>query len=217
MTAPNATRSARPRDAASLVITRGSGVDASVLLGRREPRDRFLPDMYVFPGGRVDPTDADRPAAKELRAEVAERMARHWSSARSRALAVACVRETHEETGLAIGELTDDGLRPALHHLEYVGRAITPSNNPIRYHARFFHASADAASGELLSNGELLDLAWRGFDAALELPMLDVTNYLLRVVARRVGHPAGDELSECTPESTPFIHYRGLERYIRYE
>ncbi|MCZ6783161.1 MAG: NUDIX domain-containing protein [Proteobacteria bacterium] len=215
MTAPNATRSARPRDAASLVITRGSGVDASVLLGRREPRDRFLPDMYVFPGGRVDPTDADRPAASELRVEVAGRMA--WSGARSRALAVACVRETYEETGLAFGELTDDGLQPALHHLEYVGRAITPNNNPIRYHASFFHASADAASGDLLSNGELLDLAWRRFHAALELPMLDVTNYLLRVVAKRVGHLAGDELPECTPESTPFIHYRRMERYIRYE
>jgi len=206
----------RPRDAASLVITRGRGRDTRVLLGRREPRDRFLPDLYVFPGGRVDAGDATRPAASELRSAVARRMSRHWPASRARALAVASVRETHEETGLVFGTLVDGALHPALDPLEYVARAITPAGNPIRYHARFFHADATEASGRLLSNGELLDLAWRPIGAALELPMLDVTRFVIETVARRVEHPAGAALPGSS-RGIPLIHYRNAERYIRYE
>jgi 8-oxo-dGTP pyrophosphatase MutT (NUDIX family) len=214
---PPPTTNGRPRDAASLVITRGRGASARVLLGRREPRDRFLPDMYVFPGGRVDSDDAVRPAASELRPEVAAQMARQGPPQRIRALAVACVRETWEETGLALGDLSATGVAPALHQLNYVGRAITPNNNPIRYHARFFHASADAVSGELVSNGELLDLEWLPFEQAVSMPMLDVTEYLLRVVAHRIGHPTGAELQPPQTDSAPFIRYRQMQRHIRFE
>jgi 8-oxo-dGTP pyrophosphatase MutT (NUDIX family) len=188
-----------------------------VLLGRREPRDRFLPDLYVFPGGRVDPGDATRPVASELRGEVAQRMSRHGSERRSRALAVACIRETHEETGLVLGEMVDGQLCPALHSLDYVARAITPAGNPIRYHARFFSANAQRVSGNLVSNGELLDLEWRSFEASLELPMLDVTKFILQTVARQLGHPAGAELPARAAGETPLVHYRRTERHIRYE
>ena len=150
---------AKPRDAATLVLARGRGRDAEVLLGRREPRDRFMPDVYVFPGGRVDPSDATQPAASELRPSVAARLARSTASpGRARALAVAAVRETFEETGLVLGHRDGGGIRPALAALDFVARAITPADNPIRYHARFFLADGEALEGELRSNGELLDL-----------------------------------------------------------
>jgi 8-oxo-dGTP pyrophosphatase MutT (NUDIX family) len=214
---PTAPHSARPRDAASLVITRGRGRNSRVLLGRREPRDRFLPDLYVFPGGRVDPGDATRPVASELRGEVAQQMCRHGSAKHARALAFASIRETHEETGLVLGEIVDGRLCPTLHPLDYVARAITPAGNPIRYHARFFTANAEFMSGELVSNGELLDLEWRSFDASLELPMLDVTKFVLQTVARRLGHPAGAELPARAEGETPLIHYRSTALHIRYE
>lgn len=207
----------RPRDAASLVITEGRGRSSRVLLGRREPRDRFLPDLYVFPGGRVDPDDASRPSASELRAEVAQRMVSHGSPRRCRALAVACVRETHEETGLVLGEIIDGQLHPALGQLDYVARAITPAGNPIRYHARFFSATAEFVSGSLLSNGELLDLGWRSFDESLALPMLDVTKFVLQTIALRLDHPSGAELPERARTQTALIHYRRDECLIRYE
>ena len=45
-------RPARPRDAASLVLWSPGPDGPEVLMGRRSSRHRFLPDMFVFPGGR---------------------------------------------------------------------------------------------------------------------------------------------------------------------
>lgn len=197
----------RPRDAATLVLVRGRGHDAEVLMGRREPRDRFMPDVYVFPGGRVDAADATRPVASELRPGVAAALERHAASARARALGVAAVRETFEETGLVLGRAEGRGLRPALAPLELLARAITPSANPIRYHARFFLADAAFASGSLRGNGELLDLAWVPIPRALELRIIDVTEVVLREAAAR--------LAGGTRRGIPLIHYRRGARRIR--
>ncbi len=179
-------------------------------MGRRPARDRFMPDVYVFPGGRVDPTDAAHPAASELRPHVAARLHATTAPARARALAVAAIRETWEETGLLLGEPDPEhGLRPDLARLEYVGRAITPATNPIRYHARFFLTDAGELSGGLRSNGELLDLAWLPIPRALELEIIEVTADVLREVAARLG---GAPLP-----GAPFIHYRGGARFVTRE
>ena len=47
----------RPRDAASLLIYRRQGTEVQVLMGKRRPGARFLPDVYVFPGGALDAAD----------------------------------------------------------------------------------------------------------------------------------------------------------------
>lgn len=198
---------ARPRDAASLVLIRGRGRDARVLLGRRAPRDRFMPDVFVFPGGRVDRGDARAPVKSELRRPVASRLAAHASAARARTLAVAAVRETFEETGLVLGRRAGAGVEPDLRALDYVARAITPARNPIRYHARFFAADAAAVSGALRGNGELLDLAWFPLREACELPIIDVTGFVLHEVAEQLaGRPRRDP---------PLFHYRGLRPLVR--
>jgi 8-oxo-dGTP pyrophosphatase MutT (NUDIX family) len=178
-------------------------------MGRREPRDRFMPDVYVFPGGRVDPTDALVPAKSELRPHVAARLERTTSQARARAraLAVAAIRETFEETGLVLGERDSAGLRPSLGHLDYVARAITPAGNPIRYHARFFLADGETLDGELRSNGELLDLAWVPIGKALELNIIDVTEFVLGEAAAH--------LSGSAEPGVPFVHYHRGTRRIR--
>ena len=174
----------RPRDAASLVVLRGRGSQCEVLLGRREPRDRFMPDIYVFPGGRVDPSDATHPAISELGPAVTERLRTARCRARGRAPAVAAVRETYEETGLAFGSIEGDRVLPALHHLSYIARAITPASSQIRYHARFFLARAENAEGVMRSNGELLDLRFVPLQEVGELEVMDVTQYVLQEAAR---------------------------------
>lgn len=172
----------RPRDAASLVLIRRGADGTEVLMGRRAGRHRFLPDFYVFPGGRVDPTDHRAATLSQLRPDVAERLAHVCSPGRARALAIAAVRETWEETGLALGEVRGNRLLPALDRLDYIVRAITPPDSPIRFHARFFVAAADELVGELGGSGELLDLGWRSIPACLKLPVADITEFVLREV-----------------------------------
>ncbi len=176
----------RPIDAASLVLVRRGSGAPEILMGRRARRHRFLPDFYVFPGGRVDRGDHRVEPHTRLSAGTEAALARVGGSARARALAVAAVRETLEETGLLLGELRAGRLRPSLDTLEYIVRAITPSASPIRFHARFFMADAACARGELRSNGELLDLGWRALDACRALPIADITEFVLERVRERL-------------------------------
>ncbi len=198
----------RPRDAASLVITRGEGAATRVLLGRRPPHDRFMPDVYVFPGGRVDAGDDTRAVEADLVPAVARRLQRQASPQRARALAVAALRETFEETGLVFGRRQGGDLLPDLSQLEYLGRAITPAGNPIRYHARFLRAPVEAARGRLRSNGELLDLAWYTIGDALDLTIIDVTERILEQLDARVRGQSSHDL---------FVHYRGARQLLRQE
>lgn len=198
----------RPRDAATLVVTRGEGESLRVLLGRRPPRDRFMPNVHVFPGGRVDRQDASTTVAGELVPSVALRLEKKAGRARARAIAIAALRETWEETGLLFGERNRGGILPDLSHLDYLGRAITPAGNPIRYHARFLRAPVEQARGRLRSNGELLDLGWYSIDEALALDIIDVTEAILEQLRARVVAGQGDDL---------FVHYRGVRRILTRE
>ena len=51
------------RDAASLIVLRRDTSAPAVLMGLRGAGHRFMPNRLVFPGGAVDPGDADAPAA----------------------------------------------------------------------------------------------------------------------------------------------------------
>jgi len=198
----------KPRDAASLVIVRGQGNAARVLLGRREPRHRFMPDVWVFPGGQVDLRDARAPARSELSPAVSAKLEARWPPARARALAIAAIRETFEETGLAFGEIVDGELLPDLGRIDYLARAITPALSPIRFHARFFLANAADGSGRLGGNGELLDLRWIPIPEAMELPIINVTRFVLEEAARRLaGHPSAGVLSIRFRRERPLLRY----------
>ena len=150
-------------------------------MGRRAARHRFVPHHYVFPGGRLDAADYRAEVVAPLRPEVAKKLCAHCTPVMAQALAVAAVRETLEETGLALGEAG----RYALDRLDYLLRAITPTSSPVRFHARFFSVDARHLSGAVRSNGELLDLDWRPIDECLKLPIVDVTEFLLRKLAAR--------------------------------
>ena len=56
-------RAVRPRDAATLILVRNDGATPQVLMGQRHANHKFMPNKFVFPGGRVDPADSRvRPA-----------------------------------------------------------------------------------------------------------------------------------------------------------
>lgn len=179
-------------------------------MGRRSPGHRFLPDVFVFPGGRVDAGDHRVVPASPLRESTRTALARAGSraAARAHALAVAAVRETWEETGLLLGSVEDGRLRPALDRLEFVARAITPSDSPVRFHARFFLADGAHTAGDLRGDGELLELAWRPIEDCLALPLTDITGFVLRRVERRLAGPPRDH-------DGPLFAFRGGRVLVR--
>jgi 8-oxo-dGTP pyrophosphatase MutT (NUDIX family) len=183
-------RPAKPRNAATLVVYREGANGTEILMGRRAGRHRFMPDYYVFPGGRLDTADYRVKPLTPLRPEVERALSASCRPRQAQALAVAAVRETYEETGLLLGQLRDESLLPSLEGLDYVLRAITPPASPIRFHARFFAAQARFLEGELKSNGELLDLAWRPLGECLRLPIADVTEFLLRNFEKKGEAPS---------------------------
>ncbi|GAB3273203.1 NUDIX hydrolase [Parahaliea aestuarii] len=189
----------RPVDAASLVIVRNR---REVLMGLRSARHAFVPQQYVFPGGRVDAGDARVPTPFSLQESTRQRLEHSVSAARGRAIAMAAVRETWEETGLLLGKPPQQplrtrspswrpfyrqGLAPALHRMDYFARAVTPPNNVRRFDARFFLADARHCAGQLRSNGELEDLHWVTFSQAAKLPMIGITRLVLALVQETCG------------------------------
>ncbi len=219
---PSISRPVRPVDGASVVLVRGRGAKAEVLMGRRRPRAAFLPNIYVFPGGRVDPADYDVPSGIELRPDVAQRLTRRCGASPAPALAMAAIRETHEETGFLLGDpvarhdaprdaprdatspiwraFAQAGAAPAFARLEYVARAITPTLMPRRFNTRFFMVDARHAMGELRQGGELLDLRWVSLDGGWKkLNVVDVTEFVLGAVRDRLALSSGQRAALPVP------------------
>ena len=92
----------RPKDAATLILYKIDGDELRVLLGQRHKGHIFMPNAYVFPGGRVNSVDSRVRPSSSLKADVLEKLERAANPARARAIAVAAIRETYEETGLLI-------------------------------------------------------------------------------------------------------------------
>ena len=88
-------RVVRPRDAASLILLRGEGRDLELLAGRRPGHVRFMPGVYVFPGGALDPEDK-KPWRVEAGGEHLPPRLVHCARA--------ALRETWEEVGVLVGQ-----------------------------------------------------------------------------------------------------------------
>ena len=171
--AGTAKRPVRPRHAASILVWRDGRDGPEILMGRRNKALRFMPDVMVFPGGRVDPGDAGAPAAGELRPEVLAALSRVGTPRLARACAMAAARELHEETGLSLGDPPDLGV------LDYLCRAVTPNTRPMRFNARFLIAPAAAVSGRIVSSGELEELGFYSAPAARAARMASITEVIL--------------------------------------
>jgi len=163
------------RDAATVVLLRDGTSGVEVWLLTRVARMAFAAGMTVFPGGRVEASDADLPWAGAPPADAA--------------LVGAAVRETFEETGvllgvsgldlgsaradveagrLGFGELLrshsaavdPSGLHPW-------ARWVTPEGEPRRYDTRFFVAALPAGAQPAAVTSEAEHAGWLGVTAAL--------------------------------------------------
>lgn len=198
----------RPVDASTLIILDRSGPAPRVLMGKRHQNHKFMPNKFVFPGGRAEKSDSAIPTGSELLAEVeAALIARtpRGNAVRARRLALAAIRETFEETGLVIGrsagrtpviretgsagqqdpwvEFLATGHLPDLAALNYLARAITPPRRPKRFDTRFFVVEADAIQhrvGNVVGpDSELTELAWLTLAETTSLPLPAITRVIL--------------------------------------
>lgn len=225
----SARRRVRPVDAAGLVLIRPGAEGPEVLLGRRHRKVAFLPDIYVFPGGRVDPDDA-RPSGFAETFSAAGLDGVGGGRRQAAAFLRAALRETFEETGLLVGRPLDEapirslpvgpsgpwqhfaerGLRPAFDALQLVCRAITPTTSRRRYNTRFFLADGRAAHGDIGGSGELEDLRWFPVAQTHHLGLVDVTQVVLGEALRRW------RLGGSAPAApAPLLSYRRDEVVLR--
>ena len=214
----------RPRDAATLIVVRPGDREPLCLMGRRHADSEFLPGYYVFPGGAVEGADRAAGAASQFDLTHLRSMGVGGNAATATALAVAAVRETYEETGVMIaapgdvgdapGETFDvmrrRGVAPALGRLVYLGRAITPTRSPIRFHARFFLTRLRPGRVELGGDGELHELTWVPLSDVASLPTIDITRFMAEFAAAIIKR------APILPAGRPVFMTRGRHRMIRY-
>jgi 8-oxo-dGTP pyrophosphatase MutT (NUDIX family) len=167
-----------PQAAATVMIARQHAAGIELFMLRRSSRSAFMPDVFVFPGGRVEPGDRSADALRRLAGTAA-------AAGAGAAHVYAAARETFEECGLlfstapvAAHELAAartrlcggtqsfadmlDELRVRIDAgaLRYFSRWITPPGEARRFDTRFFAARAPRAQVALADAGETHDGIW---------------------------------------------------------
>jgi 8-oxo-dGTP pyrophosphatase MutT (NUDIX family) len=211
------------RDAACVILIDHRGDEPRLFMGRRNSEQVFLPNKWVFPGGRVDAGDhaVTRFLPPELRASLPPPLL---------AFGLAAVRELAEEVGLLLtteSQSTAPGnpqpqpetwtrfaaakLMPNLQALQPTARAITPPGRVKRYDTWFFSADRKALAPQSWGDGdgELLDCDWFTLSAARDLDLPIITRFVLEDVAA--------SLNPAAPQHAPLVPFyvQGGERFER--
>lgn len=198
-----------PRDAASLIILDHTLNGPYVLMGKRHEKHVFMPDAFVFPGGRLEVCDSEMVVAGSLHPAAERKLmlqVEEPSELHARALALAAIRETFEETGFMVGStdygppeevpeewraFAEHGVFPELDVLHFVARAITPPRYPRRFDARFFVADASCIAhtveGVSGPEKELVELAWVSLDMAETLNAPKITRMVMAALSQRLA------------------------------
>lgn len=187
----------RPRDAATLIVLRVKKSKTEVLMGKRHKNAKFMPNMYVFPGGKVEKSDKLAKPAAPLNKNITPNILKVRNYQAAQTLAMTAIRETAEETGLLLARKGNVGenlshdqengwnimyknkVAPSLDCLSYLGRAITPTFIRIRFHARFFVTNEKDSIGNIHPSSELDEVIWIPLYEASQLPTADVTLFML--------------------------------------
>ena len=201
------------RDAATIIVLRDTQTAPAVLMGQRGATAAFMPGKFVFPGGAVDPYDAQVPTTSVSGLD-RTRLALE-SSLPPVALAAAAIRELWEETGQILGhtQLWNDppqgwrgfaqaGYVPHAAALQFFFRAVTPAGNPRRFDARFFLADAGDLQTDpddfTKAEDELSHLQW--------VPLADARRFNLPFITQVVLAELGSHIKRGgPPASVPFF------------
>lgn len=161
--------------AATVAVLRDGAHGLEVFMVKRSSKTRFMPHAHVFPGGRVDPEDAEVPI---LGGEL-DRARMNIEDAV--AYQAAAIRETYEESGilLADGQVVEEAREALQEHRENLAEVaermgwtlradrlvywswwLTPEIEPRRYDTRFFVAAVGPNTVGAHDNTETVQSAW---------------------------------------------------------
>ena len=203
-------------------------------MGKRHAKQRFMPGVYVFPGGRIEGGDRRMNVSGALPEIVEHRLVKALPGGTpgiARALALAAIRETFEETGLLLGDAdcgTPDsppegawtsyaahGVYPCLDGMHLIARAVTPPRLPMRFDTVFFAIDSSMIVGKVEGvvgpDQEFVDLQWIGFDELGELPVAGITRSILIEMEKRLE--AGMSFHLPVP-NFGFVHQRWIRQEI---
>jgi 8-oxo-dGTP pyrophosphatase MutT (NUDIX family) len=201
------------RNAATIIVLRDTQTTPAVLMGQRGASAAFMPGKFVFPGGAVDPVDAQVPTTP-LRDLDHARLTLE-SDLPPMALAAAAIRELWEETGQILGHtkawgappqgwrgFAHAGFIPDAAALQFFFRAVTPAGNPRRFDARFFLADA----GDLRSDADDFSKAEDELSHLQWVPLADARRFDLPFITQVVLAELGSHIKRGgPPTSVPFF------------
>tara|TARA_B100000575_G_scaffold288803_1_gene289443 strand:- start:676 stop:1377 length:702 start_codon:yes stop_codon:yes gene_type:complete len=221
----------KPRDASSLIIIKENSKGTFVLMGRRPASSKFMPNVYVFPGGAVEKQDSIISKLYKKKIKLSNKIVKSKNSLQTKAIMTAAIRETAEETGLFLVSKVKENITntsfqrniwkefsrkkelPNLEKLLFFGRAITPSFLKIRFHARFFIADYYDFTGKIRSCNELEDVGWINLKDKKDIKIADVTEFLLDQLILLDGKIKNVKQMS----SFPMFTWRYHKRWIKWE
>ncbi len=193
-------RAARPKKASTIILWKGPRENPQILMGQRAKRHDFMPDVFVFPGGRVDRADSYAGSMGEISPRTKKILEAAYSPRQARALLLAGVRETFEETSLMLGRkapqarnlnhksydaFREAGQLPDISGIEVIGRAITPPRRHKRFDTWFFARDMNGVNAtDTADSHELLNVDWFTFDQIAQLKTHVATDTMLKVMKR---------------------------------
>src|SRR5262249_37551255 len=148
-----------PIPAATVILVRPTSGSIEVFLVRRHRKASFMSNAFVFPGGKVDPTDGS-PEVAAVR-ELFEEAGVLWTD---RPLGARAQAEWRRR--LLAGEvdfprlLADEGLAPDHTRLHGWSRWVTPSFEPKRFDALFFIAELPPDQVPSFDQQETVEELW---------------------------------------------------------
>jgi len=193
------------KNAATVILLRGSQKNPEVLMGQRGKNASFMPNKFVFPGGALDPGDSEIDFNGDIPTKCIEKLRLKADPSLAKPLIAAGIRELWEETGLILGSKSKIkmdsipknwkdffalGYQPSADNIEFVFRAITPPGRTRRFDARFFLLSSDNIKGDLddfsKASGELSHLQWIELNSTQNLDLPFITEIVLSEVLSKL-------------------------------
>ena len=193
------------KNAATVILLRGSQKNPEVLMGQRGKNASFMPNKFVFPGGALDPGDSEIDFNGDIPTKCIEKLRLKADPSLAKPLIAAGIRELWEETGLILGSKSKTkmdsipknwkdffalGYQPSADNIEFVFRAITPPGRTRRFDARFFLLSSDNIKGDLddfsKASGELSHLQWIELNSTQNLDLPFITEIVLSEVLSKL-------------------------------